>query len=886
MAVLPPPMAGHADTQPLPATGAPESARHRVAGVPARADGVQLLGEMEGSGYREPPALARRGDGQVVQLTPLRYLVLSAVDRHRTVEEVAARVSEAYGRHVTGDNVRTLLDQRLRPAGLLVGEDGSQPPLHKANPLLALRFKYTGTDPARTRRLTTPFARLFNPLVVAVVLAAFLAVCWWVFVQRGLASATYEAFEQPVLLLLVFVATVFSAGFHEFGHAAAARRGGATPGAMGAGVYLVWPAFYTDVTDSYRLGRGGRVRTDLGGLYFNAIVAVGIAGLWAVTRYDALLLVVATQILQMLRQLAPLVRFDGYHVLADVTGVPDLFHRVRPTLLGLLPWRWRHPQTRVLKPWARTVVSVWVLIVVPVLAFSVFILVLTLPRLLGTAWAALGKQTDLLTRGWSEADVLEVAVRLVAILAVAFPILAVALLLTRLLKQVIGGVWTRTAGHPIRRSLAGVTALALVAGVAWAWWPEPGAYRPVQPYEGGTLQQAGRAVAKTVLPHRQQPIRLVAGEYGQMVTPWANGEPRPTRERPQLALVLVPRGDAATAAGTSPGSGLIVPGNPDTRPAPSGGDIVVTPNSGTVPAPSNAGTGVAPDTGADPAPAGGDTAVHPWVFPFDKPLQPGPGDNQALAVNTTDNTVTYDVAFALVWVEGDVPALNRNEAYAFASCTGCAAVSIGFQVVLVLGDNHIAAPQNISAAVNYDCVNCLTYALATQLFVTLDGPLSPTATAELDALWRQITDFGAHISEVPLSEIQSTLTGFERQILQVIEKDQGPLTPQQTTTAAPAGSAGPSAGPTDEPQPSDSNSGEESAVPRSPSSTTSSARSVAPSRDEPATRTEPTDGSPRTSERAAVQDGDTDDSPTRSGEDATKPTTGADAVRTTGAPPP
>ena len=34
---------------------------------------------------------------------------------------------------------------------------------------------------------------------------------------------------------------------------------------MGAGLYLVWPAFYTDVTDSYRLGRAGRLRTDLGG---------------------------------------------------------------------------------------------------------------------------------------------------------------------------------------------------------------------------------------------------------------------------------------------------------------------------------------------------------------------------------------------------------------------------------------------------------------------------------------------------------------------------------------------------------------------------------------------------------------------------------------------
>ena len=124
--------------------------------------------------------------------------------------------------------------------------------------------------------------------------------------------------------------TVFSAGFHEFGHAAAARKGGAVPGVMGAGIYLVWPAFYTDVTDSYRLGRVGRIRTDLGGLYFNAVVAVAIAGIWWGTGWDALLLVIATQILQMIRQLTPLVRFDGYHVLADLTGVPDLFPRIGP----------------------------------------------------------------------------------------------------------------------------------------------------------------------------------------------------------------------------------------------------------------------------------------------------------------------------------------------------------------------------------------------------------------------------------------------------------------------------------------------------------------------------------------------------------------------------
>ena len=197
----------------------------------------------------------------------------------------------------------------------------------------------------------------------------------------------------------------------------------------------------------------------------------------------------------------------------------------------------------------------------------------------------------------------------------------------------------------------------------------------------------------------------------------------------------------------------------------------------------------------------------PWVFPFNKPLAPGKGDNQALAVNTTDNTIQYDVAFALVWVDDDSPALNTNESYAFASCDNCAAVSVGFQIVLVTGDNHVAAPANISAAVNYDCVNCLSYALATQLFLTLDGPLSEEGMQKIADLWQQIAAYGAHIAEVPLSEIQGRLSEFEQQIIAVIEAEQGPLDPNADPSATPSDGTSPGAGSTDAADPSASPSG-------------------------------------------------------------------------------
>ena len=697
--------------------------------TPARAEGVRLIGEMKGSGYRTPPALARRGDGQTVQLTPLVYLVLEAIDGTRNHAQIAESVSDRSGRAVSEDNVRTLVDEQLRPAGLVTLPDGSQPEVQKSNPLLGLRFKYAVTDEHRTRRLTTPFTWLFNPVIVVVVVTLIAIISWWVLFDKGLASATNEAFAEPSLLLLVVAVTVLSAGFHEFGHAAAARRAGAQPGAMGAGLYLLWPAFYTDVTDSYRLGRGGRLLTDLGGLYFNAIVAVGIIGIWWATRFDALLLIVATQILQMVRQLIPLVRFDGYHVLADLTGVPDLFQRIKPTLLGILPWRWRDPEATILKPWARAVVTAWVLLVVPILVCTLYLMVIALPRILGTAWAGAEKQTALLTRAWSDGDLLEVSGRAVGVLAVLFPAAVIGLILIRVIRRLATRTWVATRDRPARRAVAGLLAIALTAALVAAWWPRDGAYRPVQAYEGGTLMQAAQ-----VLPGQASGVRV--GARGVITTAWAEGAARPTRDEPQLAMVLLPRQN-------------------------SGGD------------------------------------ARSWVFPFNRPLAPGAGDNQALSVNTSDGRITYDVAFALVWIDDDSPALNRNEAYAFASCKDCAAVAVGFQVVLVTGDNHVAAPVNIAAAVNHDCVNCLTYALAVQLFVTIDEPLDEATMSRLDELWREIAAYGSNIASVPLDEIEGKLEGFETEILATlgVADPDAPASPSPESSAPADDSASASASP-------------------------------------------------------------------------------------------
>lgn len=473
---------------------APVLGREPTDGVPARAVGVELLGQLAGSGYRRPPWLVRRADGQTFQCTQILYRLLDGIDGCCDDAALAALLSEQIGKVATADDVRFLVEHKLRPLGVLRRSDGSDPPVRKTNPLLALRWRVVVSRPEATRRLTDPLTWLFRPLVVVAVMTAFVAISGWLLLDKGLAAPARQALYEPELLLAVFALTVLSTGFHEFGHAAACRYGGATPGVMGAGLYLVWPAFYTDVTDSYRLGRRGRLRVDLGGLYFNAVFAVATFGLWAVVRWDAVLVVIPLQLLQMVRQLVPLVRFDGYHILADLIGVLDLFAHIKPVLAGMLPTRWGRGEEQVLQRWARVVVTVWVAVVVPVLAFSLLMMVVALPRLAATAGDSLGLHGSGLYRSWADADLAGIAVGLVSVVVVALPALAVCYLLARVSRRTTQRVWSATAGRPAARGAAVVVAAGMAAALASVWWPA-GQYEPIQADERGTLVEGIRAVA-------------------------------------------------------------------------------------------------------------------------------------------------------------------------------------------------------------------------------------------------------------------------------------------------------------------------------------------------------------------------------------------------------
>ncbi|HEY6797618.1 MAG TPA: hypothetical protein VI248_23335 [Kineosporiaceae bacterium] len=362
--------------------------------IPALLSGVELLGEYEGSGYATPHFIARRPDQQVVQLSRLLHLVASQIDGRRDLMEIAQGVAQAIGRPVSSGNIEYLLDTKLVPLGLVTfdpdpaAQDGgtagtgtSVAPSCGHRPVLSLSLRRPLMSEAVVNRCAAVLRWLFVPLVVIEVIHVLIAADWWLVTHASLSAAGAQIARQPSLMLAVLGITIASMVFHELGHAAGCRYGGARPGIIGAGIYLIWPALYTNVTDAYRLNRAGRLRTDLGGIYFNVVFILGLVAAYLLTGWQPLVAAVFLGHLEIVQQLLPVVRLDGYFILGDMVGVPDLFAYMKPILVGLVPGRRTGERAMALTRRARAVVRIWVVVTFLLLTGSTVNLAIRAPRL-------------------------------------------------------------------------------------------------------------------------------------------------------------------------------------------------------------------------------------------------------------------------------------------------------------------------------------------------------------------------------------------------------------------------------------------------------------------------------------------------------------------------
>lgn len=204
----------------------------------------------------------------------------------------------------------------------------------KWNPMAYLMFRIPLIRPDKFLQSTMWMVRPFMSKT-ALYVNLFLLGLGLILVQQQWHS--FLAYVNRALSLdgaiYLFFALAVSKSFHEFGHAYTTKSFGLRVANMGLMWMMVFPFFYTDTTESWKLeSRKKRIAIGSAGVIAEMQLAVIATLLWAVLpdsalRYACFYLATAAWIATLAINLSPFLRWDGYWVLSDLVGIQNMRER-------------------------------------------------------------------------------------------------------------------------------------------------------------------------------------------------------------------------------------------------------------------------------------------------------------------------------------------------------------------------------------------------------------------------------------------------------------------------------------------------------------------------------------------------------------------------------
>ncbi len=197
-----------------------------------------------------------------------------------------------------------------------------------------LSIKVPGFHPGGILPFLRPLGLvIFNPVSLAVFLAALLATLLFaVFSFPTLASRApgFADLLTPEHVTTVLIGFVLAKLLHELGHAVACQFTGHECTEMGVLFLVFMPCLYCDVSDLWtEKKKWKRVLVSLAGVYVELAIAIVCFWVWVLTIPGPLhnfcySLMLITSINTLFINGNPLMRYDGYYALADLTGVHNL----------------------------------------------------------------------------------------------------------------------------------------------------------------------------------------------------------------------------------------------------------------------------------------------------------------------------------------------------------------------------------------------------------------------------------------------------------------------------------------------------------------------------------------------------------------------------------
>ena len=201
-----------------------------------------------------------------------------------------------------------------------------------AKNLLAIRCPGINPD-ATLERVASSVRWLFSPITMWMVVVFVMAACGLVlanFEQFALDLSTAVSRSTAHWFALLVVVVGITKIIHELSHALACKVFGAECRELGIMFLVGIPCLYCDVSDAWMLkDRSKRIVISLAGMYVELILAGIAVFLWSICGpgivRDVLVTVILTcSVSTLMFNGNPLLRYDGYFVVSDLLGVPNL----------------------------------------------------------------------------------------------------------------------------------------------------------------------------------------------------------------------------------------------------------------------------------------------------------------------------------------------------------------------------------------------------------------------------------------------------------------------------------------------------------------------------------------------------------------------------------
>jgi putative peptide zinc metalloprotease protein len=193
-----------------------------------------------------------------------------------------------------------------------------------------LFFRKSLFDPDRLLGLLLPWVQwAFRPGVLlagAAFVFVSLAAVVWNFDAVVAQGANFFTLSNLGLTWLLFIVVKV---LHEFGHGLTAKRHGAEVHEMGFMFILFTPYLFCNVSDVWRAGKAARVATGAAGIIVELMIASAAVWLWLLSQpglFNQMCFntIVLCSVSTLLFNGNPLMKFDGYYILADVLEIPNL----------------------------------------------------------------------------------------------------------------------------------------------------------------------------------------------------------------------------------------------------------------------------------------------------------------------------------------------------------------------------------------------------------------------------------------------------------------------------------------------------------------------------------------------------------------------------------